>query len=346
MPRFIRPSLDQKIKQTSVPTSTLNIRDLELSVRKVKELIENGLGKVLVITGAGVSVDSGIRAYRGSKGSYTVNKSFRPIFYQFVFLILAFRKRYWARSYLGYPTVRLAKPNQGHLSIAALMKMGLISNLITQNVDRLHHKALMSLHDSTDLYSSKSSHPQVIELHGTLNDVICLSCGHILDRDTFQDKMSELNPSLKDYADSMAPFGQKLKTNPDGDFDLGNWSYDLFQIPSCENCSSSMLKPAVTFFGESLSDEIKRRCEEVMDRSSNLLLVGTSLTTYSAFRLVKYMRERSGTKIGMINIGISRADGIVDWKIGSDDDNDDSLNAIGCSQVLREVELEFCRSMR
>ncbi|EFP84330.2 hypothetical protein PGTUg99_008724 [Puccinia graminis f. sp. tritici] len=317
------------------------ISDISTAVSYVIRLLDHGAGNVLAISGAGMSVDSGIRAYRGAKGSYIINKSYRPIFFHEFLESHSFRIRYWARSYLGYPTVRVAEPNVGHYAVAALMKMGYIRHLITQNVDRLHHKAIGVKQDShaPDYFNP---HPNILELHGTLKHVNCLSCGHQIDRDDFQDLLSELNPSWKNYADTLQSIGQEVKTNPDGDADVKDKSFDSFVVPNCEKCTVGLLKPAVTFFGESLSKEAKELANRRVSEATNLLLLGTSLTTYSAFRLVKELKEKAGSQIGMINIGTTRADELIDWKIGSHLDT----GGLGCSQVLKEVGLQLAARQR
>lgn len=215
------------------------------------------------------------------------------------------------------------------------MKMGYIRHLITQNVDRLHHKALgVKQNVSEEDYFKPHSH--ILELHGTLKHVNCLSCGHTIDRDQFQDELSELNPTWKDYSDEMINLGQDIKTNPDGDADVKDKSFESFVVPSCDKCYG-ILKPAVTFFGESLSHQARDTSNRLLSESSSLLILGSSLTTYSAFRLVREMREKTGSKIGMINIGITRADQLVDWKIGSNSDS----GKLGSSQVLKQVGLEL-----
>ncbi|KAH9445824.1 hypothetical protein MJO28_012318 [Puccinia striiformis f. sp. tritici] len=318
------------------------ISDISTAVSSLIKLLDDGAGDVLAISGAGMSVDSGIRAYRGAKGSYIINKSYRPIFFHEFLESHSFRIRYWARSYLGYPTVRVAKPNVGHYAVAALMKMGYIRHLITQNVDRLHHKAIGVKQDrhEPDYFQP---HHNILELHGTLKHVNCLSCGHQIDRDDFQDLLSVLNPSWRTYADTLQSIGQEVKTNPDGDADVKDRSFDSFVVPNCEKCTVGLLKPAVTFFGESLSKEAKEMSNRRVAEATNLLLLGTSLTTYSAFRLVKELKEKkSGPQIGMINIGTTRADELLDWKIGSHLDT----GGLGCSQVLKEVGLQLAARHR
>lgn len=221
------------------------------------------------------------------------------------------------------------------------MKMGYIRHLITQNVDRLHHKAIGVKQDrhAPDYFKP---HPNILELHGTLKHVNCLSCGHQIDRDDFQDLLSELNPSWKNYADTLQSLGQEVKTNPDGDADVKDKSFDSFVVPNCEKCTVGLLKPAVTFFGESLSKEAKQLANHRVSEATNLLLLGTSLTTYSAFRLVKELKEKAGSQIGMINIGTTRADELIDWKIGSHLDT----GGLGCSQVLKEVGLQLAARQR
>ncbi|KAH9814905.1 DHS-like NAD/FAD-binding domain-containing protein [Melampsora americana] len=236
------------------------------------------------------------------------------------------------KSYLGYPSVRDAEPNIGHYALSALMKMGYVKKIITQNVDRLHHRA--SLDDE-----SLVNHPSILELHGTLRFVNCLDCGHLIDRNLIQDQLSDLNPDWADHLDHLAIVGQEIKTNPDGDIDLNDRSYDSFVLPKCSKCLNGILKPSVTFFGESLHSQVKSQTEELISNSSNLIIFGSSLTTYSAFKLVKHFKElKPSSKIGLVNIGRCRADEIVDWKIGTDTDEQLGL---GCSDVLRAVGSEL-----
>ncbi|GAA5948468.1 hypothetical protein JCM3765_004893 [Sporobolomyces pararoseus] len=304
-------------------------------------LSEEPGGKTCILTGAGVSVDSGIRAYRGPEGTYTIRKH-RPIFYGEFIESEKHRRRYWARSYLGYPPVRIADPNPTHYAMSALMKMNKVCSIITQNVDGLHHKAhskdlstylsppLIPPPPPTEIDSTTSTSripkldPPILELHGTLRHAHCLKCHTPTGRDEFQDRLSKLNPVWSEYSDSVQSGTiREEKLNPDGDIELGpNVRYEDFKVPSCSNCTTrskgketGMMKPRVTFFGESLEPLVRRQSEELINESDRLLVVGSSLATFSAFRLVRQAKDQ-GKKIGLINLGESRADGIVDFRIG------------------------------
>ncbi|KAH8115623.1 DHS-like NAD/FAD-binding domain-containing protein [Phellopilus nigrolimitatus] len=263
-------------------------------------------GNAAVLTGAGVSVDSGIRAYRGANGRY-MNLDYKPILYHEVVQETdegsSFRQRYWLRSFLGYPSVRDALPNTTHFAIAALQHTSHISRLITQNVDGLHNKAVSSL-------------------HGTLHKVSCKN-GHVVTRNVFQDWLAHANPRWSTFADELARTGRKLHTNPDGDvsgprcvFQLEEGaSYDDFVVPDCPAClrehrRTNIHKPHLIFFGESISREVKDRSYQDIELADRLFIVGTTLATYSAFRLLKHALEL-GKPVLLLNVGPTRADAIT-----------------------------------
>jgi len=303
------------------------------------KLVSNFLslpGKTCILTGAGVSVDSGIRAYRGPQGTYTIRKH-RPIFYGEFIEQESMRRRYWARSYLGYPPVRIAESNPIHYAIEALMRMNYVSSIITQNVDGLHHKAHSK---NLETYLSPPTiappttfdkdyldkdlprlDPPILELHGTLRHAHCLNCHTPTGRDAFQDELSKLNPEWAEYSDSLQNgLIKEEKLNPDGDIELGkNVKYEDFKVPPCKKCGpdneKGMMKPRVTFFGESLEPIVRKQSEKLIRESDKLLVVGSSLATFSAFRLVRQAKEE-GKQVGLINLGDSRGDGIVDWRVG------------------------------
>lgn len=297
------------------------------SIKLVVDFLRQG-GKTCIMTGAGVSVDSGIRAYRGPEGTYTIRKH-RPIFYGEFIADEKHRRRYWARSYLGYPPVRVAESNPTHYAMSALMKMGFVSSIITQNVDGLHHKAHskdLSTYLSPPLVAPPTSptaplpelSPPILELHGTLRHAHCLNCHTPTGRDAFQDRLSRLNPLWAEYSDSVQQGTREEKLNPDGDIELGpNVRYEDFQVPSCPTCGpdKGMMKPRVTFFGESLEPVVRRHSEKLVEQADRLLVVGSSLATFSAFRLVKQAKEE-GKPVGLVNVGETRGDAIVDWRVG------------------------------
>ncbi|KAE8229172.1 hypothetical protein CF326_g5863 [Tilletia indica] len=383
-------------------------------------------GRALVLTGAGISVDSGIAPYRGQGGHYEIHKSYRPIYYA------EFsaqddsghraRQRYWNRSFLGFPPVRYARPNPAHMAIAAMQRMGYVPDYITQNVDSLHHSATPS---------PSLAAQTILELHGTLQHVVCiasppeytaslsasrptpspidpafqklllsyppppplptssafptaqslhnhnedpnrskpssnippapveyntpsgksaypLGCGFRGSRAAFQDELARLNPKWEEYgrelmlgraqAAAASAHGEagkdargegegrkRPKMNPDGDVDLGDGvDYTNFKYPSCPNCGG-VLKPAVIFFGETVPTLLKDRATSLVEQSSSMLVVGSSLATYSAFRLIKQALDHPPSssssslnsqqrELMVLNIGPTRADPLLSPK--------------------------------
>ncbi|KAG7093646.1 hypothetical protein E1B28_007308 [Marasmius oreades] len=287
-----------------------------VTVQEAVERVANFLapGNVTVLTGAGVSVDSGIRAYRGKDGRY-MNPNYKPIFYHELMDETEkgslYRKRYWLRSYLGYPAVRNAFPNTTHYGLSALQYARIVPRLITQNVDGLHHKAL-SMSSIGPVHMQES----ILELHGTLHRVRCKH-GHVVDRNTFQDRLSEANPKWLSFAREIERIGQEPRTNPDGDVAIEHLgiSYSDFVIPECPTCLSEnrlndVHKPDLVFFGESLRAEVKDRSFHDIEKADRVLLMGTTLATYSAFRLLKSAVDNKKPVL-MVNVGPSRADGIA-----------------------------------
>ncbi|KAG8936903.1 hypothetical protein FRC02_009993 [Tulasnella sp. 418] len=305
----IPPSLLSAVGQSgnkSFPSEA----DVNAAVQKISSFLA-GSRNTLILTGAGVSVDSGIRAYRGKDGRY-MNPNYKPIFYQDLVdpgpKGHLFRQRYWARSYLGYPHVRDSLPNPTHFSIVALQYLNIVSSVITQNVDGLHLKALeMGSLDQADFKE------KILELHGTLHTVHCRH-GHKIDRAAFQTMLSECNPQWKAYADELEQTSTQHRTNPDGDVDLRGVKFDDFVVPPCERClaegrNESILKPDVVFFGESIANHVKTRSFDMVETCDRLLVVGTTLATYSAFRLLKHAMELHKPVL-MLNVGPTRADTI------------------------------------
>ncbi|KLO08573.1 DHS-like NAD/FAD-binding domain-containing protein [Schizopora paradoxa] len=305
-----------KINIPTIPPSILAAAKLKQStpidLPSVVERIAAFLapGNVAVLTGAGVSVDSGIRAYRGDDGRY-MNPNYKPILYHELMdeslKGYAFRQRYWLRSYLGYPPVRDAQPNTTHFALAALQYLGIVSRLITQNVDGLHHKAISTVWDQYEMER------KMLEIHGTLHRVHC-TFGHVVDRQTFQDRISAANPYWAEFTANMERTEQKPRTNPDGDVVLEGVDYGSFVIPDCPECTlqsrrNSIQKPNLIFFGESISAEVKERSYRDVEFADRLFIVGTTLATFSAFRLLKHAIELRKPVL-MLNVGPTRADTI------------------------------------
>ncbi|MDQ0739646.1 NAD-dependent protein deacetylase [Pseudomonas sp. W4I3] len=243
--------------------------------------------RFVVLTGAGISTSSGIPDYRDSEG---VRRGKAPMMYQEFLATAQARRRYWARAMLGWPRVRVAQPNKAHLALATLQSQGCISGLITQNVDTLHDQA--GSHD-------------VIELHGSLHRVLCLDCQLRSSRDVIQRQMDIDNPYLAQVHAVQAP---------DGDTLLDPTFEEHFQVPHCPHCHGERLKPDVVFFGENVAPATAVRAMAAVQHAEGLLVVGSSLMAYSAFRLCKAMVEQ-GKPVIAINLGKTRGDELLQVKI-------------------------------
>ncbi|KAA8561813.1 NAD-dependent protein deacetylase [Pseudomonas extremaustralis] len=243
--------------------------------------------RFLVLTGAGISTSSGIPDYRDSEG---VRRGKAPMMYQEFLATPQARRRYWARAMLGWPRVRIAQPNNAHRALATLQQRQRISGLITQNVDTLHDQA--GSHD-------------VIELHGSLHRVLCLDCQLRSTRDGIQRQMEIANPYLAQVHAVQAP---------DGDTLLDPTFEEQFQVPHCPHCDGERLKPDVVFFGENVAPATAARAMAAVEKAEGLLVVGSSLMAYSAFRLCKAMVEQ-GKPVIAINLGKTRGDELLQVKI-------------------------------
>ncbi|TNE91921.1 MAG: NAD-dependent protein deacetylase [Deltaproteobacteria bacterium] len=245
-----------------------------MSVDALAELFEGR--RIAVLTGAGLSTASGIPDYRGPG---TLARARNPIQYREFVDSDATRRRYWARSTVGWQRVAAAAPNLAHRALAALEERGRTTGLITQNVDRLHHRA-----------GSRG----VVELHGALEEVVCLSCGALSSRAALQQALVQLNPR---FAHRTADFA------PDGDAELDDTAD--FRIPAC--ACGGVLKPHVVFFGESVPRPRVDRAFSLLRQAEGLLVAGTSLAVFSGYRFV---REAAaiGLPIGVVNLGPSRGD--------------------------------------
>lgn len=243
--------------------------------------------RFLVLTGAGISTSSGIPDYRDSEG---VRRGKAPMMYQEFLATPQARRRYWARAMLGWPRVRIAQPNKAHLALATLQERKHISGLITQNVDTLHDQA---------------GSQGVIELHGSLHRVLCLDCQLRSARDMIQRQMEIDNPYLAQVHAVQAP---------DGDTLLDPTFEEHFQVPHCPHCNGERLKPDVVFFGENVAPATAARAMAAVEHADGLLVVGSSLMAYSAFRLCKAMVEQ-GKPVIAINLGKTRGDELLQVKI-------------------------------
>lgn len=244
---------------------------------------------VFVLTGAGVSTNSGIPDYRGADGEW---KRRAPITYQAFVQDPTMRARYWARSFVGWPVVASARPNQAHLALATLEAQGKVSMLVTQNVDGLH---------------SRGGQRNVIDLHGRIDQVVCLACGTRLPRASVQTMLADAHPEWTSITASAAP---------DGDADLEQLDFTTFIPPPCPRCGG-LLKPDVVFFGENVPRARVEAAAAALQRSDAMLVAGSSLMVYSGFRFARMARE-SGLPLAILTRGITRADDLATLKLHAD----------------------------
>lgn len=245
-----------------------------------------GTGGVLVLSGAGISTESGIPDYRGEGGSLSRHT---PMTYQDFTASAQARRRYWARSHLGWRTFGRARPNAGHRAVAAFGRRGLLSGLITQNVDGLHQAA-----------GSKS----VVELHGSLDRVRCLACGAMSPRQELARRLAAANPGFEPVS---------VAINPDGDADLTDEQVGDFRVLPCTVCGG-ILKPDVVFFGEAVPPQRVEHCRELVREATSLLVLGSSLTVMSGLRFVR-QAARAGKPVLIVNRDPTRGDAHADTRV-------------------------------
>jgi NAD-dependent SIR2 family protein deacetylase len=246
-----------------------------------------GAGHVTVLSGAGISLASGIPTYRDALGQWL---GAEPITHQSFMRDAIARRRYWARSAHGYPLMSKASPTEAHVALASFERMGLLRECITQNVDVLHEAA---------------GHHSVLHLHGTIEAVLCTACGHRYERQEIQKAIETLN-GINETQTIDAP-------RPDGDIPVSDEWIEQFQVPDCDRCGG-FLKPDVVFFGGNLAPQIKEAALVAVDESSALVVVGSSVQVFSGYRLCRRAAER-GIPILLINPGQGRADEIATHRI-------------------------------
>ncbi|CAN5213618.1 hypothetical protein BH09ACT10_BH09ACT10_17420 [soil metagenome] len=240
--------------------------------------------RVAVLTGAGISTDSGIPDYR-SPDSPPRN----PITYQQFKSDPDFRQRYWARNHVGWRFMDRAQPNAGHLAVAALEARGVVNGVITQNVDRLHQAA-----------GSRN----VIDLHGHFEQVICLECGDTVPRARLHERLVSLNP---DFALGL----EVPEIAPDADAMVEDFA--TFVVANCEDCDG-IIKPDIVYFGENVPKPRVERAYAMVDDAEALLVVGSSLTVMSGLRFVRHA-AKTGKPVAILNRGATRGDPLADVKL-------------------------------
>ena len=241
--------------------------------------------RVVALTGAGISTESGIPDYRGP---VTGQKPRQPITLSRFLEAPAWRERYWARSATGWPAIAGARPNAAHHALAQLEARGALRGIITQNVDGLHQAA---------------GSVRVVELHGALHRVRCLQCGALESRERLQARLLAANPALLPRDQPLAPDGDAEVTLPDGGI----------AIPGCTQCAG-LLKPDVVFFGENVPLPVVQDAWTLLGEAEVLLVAGSSLTVFSGFRFVKRAHE-DGIPVIIVNVGPTRADALASHRL-------------------------------
>lgn len=246
--------------------------------------------RLVVITGAGISTESGIPDYRSEGVGLYATSSKRPIQHKVFMESARARQSYWARNFVGWPRWFGFRPNVSHAALARWEEQGLVSHLVTQNVDQLHYKA-----------GSRN----VTELHGTNSIVTCMSCSYYLPRLTFQKTLEELNPFMT---------ARCAEIRPDGDVELSEEEVANFTVPSCPKCKDGILKPFVVFFGDNVPKPRVEQVRRKIAEADSLLVVGSSLYVFSAFRFILQAKELK-IPLAILNIGPTRGDEIAAVKV-------------------------------
>ncbi len=253
-------------------------------VEQLEELTDLvGRGRVLVLSGAGLSTESGIPDYRGATGRA---RPATPMTIADFRATEQARQRYWARSFLGWRRIGDAEPNIGHRVVARLEDAGLVSAVITQNVDELHQRAGSN---------------RVIDLHGVLSRIVCLDCRALTPRSDLSDRLQHANPGWRERYGSAADAAK-----PDGDQDIDDAAVADFVVVGCEGCGGP-LKPDVVFFGENVPPDRVAQCYALVEASELVLVLGSSLTVASGFRFVR-RAATAGVPVAIVNQGATRGD--------------------------------------
>jgi NAD-dependent SIR2 family protein deacetylase len=261
--------------------------------------------RVVVLTGAGMSTDSGIPDYRGPDSPPSNPMTIRQFTSD-----AAFRQRYWARNHVGWRHMAATMPNAGHRALAALERAEVVTGVITQNVDLLHTKA-----------GSRT----VIDLHGTYARVVCLACDFSMSRSALADELEALNPGFLERAERVGG----IAVAPDADAVVSETG--SFRFLDCPRCAG-MLKPDIVYFGENVPKARVQQAYSLVDEAEALLVAGSSLTVFSGLRFVRYAAS-AGKPVAIINRGPTRGDALAEVKVDG-----------GCSELLALLadELAIC----
>jgi NAD-dependent SIR2 family protein deacetylase len=251
--------------------------------------------RLAVLTGAGLSTDSGIPDYRGPDSPPSNPMTIRQFTSDPVF-----RQRYWARNHVGWRHMDDTLPNAGHRALAAMERAGVVTGVVTQNVDMLHTKA---------------GSENVVNLHGTYAQVVCLACGFTLTRAQLAEELEALNPGFVERAEAVGG----IAVAPDADAMVTETA--SFRYVDCPRCGG-MLKPDIVYFGESVPKDRVAQAFSMVDAADVLLVAGSSLTVFSGLRFVRHAAA-AGKPVAIINRGITRGDEFATVKLDA-----------GCSELL------------
>lgn len=290
------------------PPDPARLNDPDLLQKHVDKLVNwfSGKNQVLALTGAGLSTESGIPDYRGYHGSYY--DGHKPIIHDQFVKSEYHRKRYWSRGLIGWKDLHQRKPNQGHYAMANLVKnkrLGVNTTtasiaIVTQNVDRLHSRAANDYQESS-----------IIELHGRTDELRCLQCDSRHDRKEYHSTLEQINREWLERNTSILGSHEEMtdrkELRPDGDALLLTNDFASFEVPSCHHCQTGIWKPDVVFFGDSVPRDRVALVSEAVDHCDGLLVVGSSLMVYSAFRHVRRACAK-GTPVAIVNVGSTRAE--------------------------------------
>lgn len=278
-------SVPAGVATTFVPAcSAADVQSLEL----LQDFVSRAR-RLFVITGAGLSTESGIPDYRSEGVGLYARTDRRPMEHAEFVRSAKSRQRYWARNFAGWPQFSSHQPNSAHRTLRRWEERGKLHWLVTQNVDALH---------------SKAGQEGLTELHGCTHRVMCLGCGAISAREDLQTRFKAMNPDWSVQMGAVAP---------DGDVFLEDEQVLQFRVPSCQDCGG-ILKPEVTFFGDTVSKQTVHLVHDRLAESDAVLVVGSSLQVYSGYRFLLAASDRK-IPIGILNIGLTRADHLAELKV-------------------------------
>ncbi|KAK4322991.1 hypothetical protein Pmani_006286 [Petrolisthes manimaculis] len=277
---------------------------LEESLGRLQEFIDQSR-RLFVLTGAGISTESGIPDYRSEGVGLYATSTKRPVQFKVFMESAKARQSYWARNYVGWQRFSSVRPNSAHLALAAWEPSGggPVHCIVTQNVDRLHHKAL-----STNIY----------ELHGSAFSVVCMKCERAVTRHSFQHQLRRLNPHVHERSEEL---------RPDGDVELSQEAVSAFRVPLCESCGGGIMKPDIVFFGDNVPRLRVEAVKRELAKCDSLLVLGSSLHVYSGYRFILKGAEL-GLRMCGVNIGVTRADPHLLFRVNA-----------RCGEVLPRITL-------